>query len=906
MIRTSFLWTLAASVVLIPATFAADVPVAEPISPPPPKRYTVEIRYGIDAFRNERVAQFSQMTGFFNKVGFDQDEGPEDEAENSDYTRMTGTIPSANARLLLLEPHVRRLLLRPAGMKLPVGNAPVRVQIEIVESAVMEPGRYVYPTKTLRSYEQEAGPALARRQAVYQRTLATLKELGFQEAVAYDRRAFTRLVGKMPAGNVPELLRDVIVPGLPGRPSWQWYWRPKQALPMLVTEIMDLPLPPDDLKSPPPAEEAKPRRLEVMLAKDPGRDDRTWVASLTPAVGASFLEGRTGAIVTVRVPPGEDWLATRKKLEALPAVVWARPPISGQRPATPALLDSPEAIRASGLLKLHALNRRGQGVRIAIVDGDFRGWDEVFAKSWWQLPRVRLIDLTTARNADLLPDPPPPGPGLGHGTQIALAASKAAPDAELLLVRVDPEAPYHLATAVHAIAREPVEMPGMNRRLLALDAARPTFEVRRDELRKKWEAFRDELSRRGIPSDDLDADPNPVTRKQGKEYKLLLEREGEDIKKSEREFQAVESRFVKYSAELRRLSTVQVGVCGLVWQRGYPVDGGGFLARLFDDLPQHGVSWVVPAGDVRSQTWAGVYRDADRDEIMEFHPVQNPLKAGEPHPAPWDLSLNFLNWQSSDGKQTFELPANTRLRVSIQWREAHDSSLTEADYRRPLAALRLVLLRQLDPSGKTQPADDFQQMARSPGQPQRLEATANSAVYEEMLEITIPENGRYALRVEMPSLVDPFNRRKVAPTDSIRPVVAPTSSRQAWELRPRILLETPAGNGRVIFGSFVGTEGSIGTPGDARRVLTVGALDVPVSSTGPIPGMELFVKPTVVVAGVKGEDALSPGTSLATGFAAGWLACLSNTGIPPEKQCQQLRAWPGRALRATEGQAVGR
>jgi hypothetical protein len=931
MIRTHFLWSLAAGALLTPAAFAADIPVTEPVAPPPPKRYTVEIRYGIDAFRNERVAQFSQMIGFFNKLGFDQDEGPEDEAENSDYTRMSGTIPSANARLLIREPHVRRLLLRPAGMKLPAGNALVRVQIEIVDSAVIEPGRFLYPTRTVRSFEQEAGAALARRQELHQRTLTILKDLGFEEAVAYDRRAFTRLVGKMPAGNLPELLRDVVVPGLPGRLSWQWFWKgPKYALPVLVTEILDLPVPADDAPAPPPVEVVKPRRLEVLLAEAPPRDDRTWVRAFAPAIEASFLEGYTGRLVTVRVPPGQDWQVLRKKLEALPEVIWVRPPISGQLPPTPSLLDSPEAIRASGLLKLHALNRRGQGARIAIVDGDFRGWEEVFARSWWQPVRVRLVDLTAARNADLLPDPPPPGPGLGHGTQIALAASKAAPDAELLLVRVDPEVPYHLATVVQAasgavsemhhsghdlnsgcqivipVSSGAVEMPGMGRRLLALDALRPTFDVRREELRRKWEIFRDELSRRGIPSDDIDADPNPITRKQAHERKLQLEREGEELKKSEREFLILESRFVKYSGELRRLSTITIGVSGLVWHRGYAVDGGGVLARLFDDLPLHGPPWVVPAGDIRNQTWAGVYRDADHDEVMEFRAVQDPMKAGEPHPAPWDFSLNFLKWQSADGKQTFELPANTRLRISVQWREAHDSSLTERDYRRPLAALRLVLLRQLDPSGKTRPADDFQRIARSLGPPLRIETTPNSAVYEETLEITIPENGHYALRLEMPSRVDPFSRRKVAPTSSNRPLEAPTTAPQAWELRPRILLETPAGNGRVVFGSFVSTEGSVATPGDARRVLTVGAVDLPVSSTGPILGMELFVKPTVVVAGVKGENALSPGTSLASGFAAGWLACMANTGIPPEKQCGQLKAWPGRPLHATDVQAAGR
>src|SRR5262245_14611344 len=88
---------------------------AEPV----PQEYQVSISYRINAFRNDRVRQFFPMLHYFESLGFHKDEGPEDEAENQAVTRMTGTIPAANARKLLAEPHVRAILLVPQGAKLP-------------------------------------------------------------------------------------------------------------------------------------------------------------------------------------------------------------------------------------------------------------------------------------------------------------------------------------------------------------------------------------------------------------------------------------------------------------------------------------------------------------------------------------------------------------------------------------------------------------------------------------------------------------------------------------------------------------------------------------------------------------------------------------------------------------------
>ena len=48
---------------------------------------------------------------------------------------------------------------------------------------------------------------------------------------------------------------------------------------------------------------------------------------------------------------------------------------------------------------------RGQRVRVAVIDGDFRGWEELVGR---RLPRAtRYLDLTAERSDLLQPDPQP-------------------------------------------------------------------------------------------------------------------------------------------------------------------------------------------------------------------------------------------------------------------------------------------------------------------------------------------------------------------------------------------------------------------------------------------------------------------------------------------------------------------
>src|SRR5262249_22157646 len=156
--------------------------------------------------------------------------------------------------------------------------------------------------------------------------------------------------------------------------------------------------------------------------------------------------------------------------------------------------------------------------------------------------------------------------------------------------------------------------------------------------------------------------------------------------------------------------------------------------------------WFQSAGNTHGQSWFGMGRDDDGNGVLEF--AQGPPPKGS-----WSRELNFLAWQPYAGARTPELPEGTKVRVSLQWHEAHDPDYFvrpgEPDrYRRPLAEMRLVLLRQRDPEGKEIPADVMDVVARSPVLPQRIDNQPSFSIYEAALEFTVEKAGRYAVRIE--------------------------------------------------------------------------------------------------------------------------------------------------------------
>src|SRR5262249_6535315 len=147
-------------------------------------------------------------------------------------------------------------------------------------------------------------------------------------------------------------------------------------------------------------------RAQIILTTTPAPGDASWREPLLRAVPDLFIEGRLGPMVTALVRVDQI-----KALAGVPSVSTVRIPRPARvdvDPALPIKGDSDRALKQSGLEALHALDKslfsplqpltgrgfRGQGVRIALVDSDFRGYEDMIAAG--RLPaRTRLVDLTT-------------------------------------------------------------------------------------------------------------------------------------------------------------------------------------------------------------------------------------------------------------------------------------------------------------------------------------------------------------------------------------------------------------------------------------------------------------------------------------------------------------------------------
>jgi hypothetical protein len=899
--------------------------------PAPPKEYDVEIRFRLRAPLPGWYDLFDQMLAELKSVGFQRNARPAEEPEDPDSDRLYGVIASQNSRKLLLHPNVQTILLVPRGWKAPT-DADKRVKVNL---------------------DLATGLAPDRQHVLSDQVIQQLDQIGFREAIGYDHRGYTRIFGTIDAFHLGNLVRDL-------RTEPAGWLLPQTAIRNLPTPIRNvvpiravevLPEPNDiaPVQEPPPAEvfpegqthlakitstlrasaanekdDQKRTRVEVVLAYAPKDFDRGWERELRTAALGSAIEGRLGNVVTVSLP------TQRIPDLARPAAVAAvRVPISGEEQRRPAHGEAIDALAESHLNRFHQMGYRGAGIKVAIIAGDFGGWEKLVGN---RLPKdTRLVDFTTARNPSLLPDPMPSSDGpLGQGTLCALAVRAAAPEAPLVLVRVDPAAPYQLLTIAKMINGDFYSMDVLEQRRRELEHDRDVLDRRRqdlqDERRKALENLTFEQGESRLPE----------LRKRYEESQARLKRvqaDLESLKKDEAELQLRVRRFLAIGSDLTALNGVRVAVSPLAWNEGHPIDGGSELSRYFDDRPFTGYPgdhpeakiaglrpnrntlWVQAAGDSRGQTWAGMLRDDDGNGVMEFAPPAEPPRTDR-----WTAELNFLGWQTFDGKSAPDLPEKARLRVSIQWREPHDPALSnEADdlYREPIANLGLVVLRQRDPSGTRLATDDLEVIARTTAPGIRLSQGPTSGVYEQSVEFEAVAGGRLALRVEgrVPEQLRPAGSAVLA------------SQRKRFEILPRIYIEildeASRFKGRAVFLDYPGGAdwpagsmmisgrpqfGGVGMPADARNVLSVGAAGrdgraTYYSAVGAGPDRELLIKPDLLgFTPFTVDGRVAEGSAFAAAFNAGVAACLLGSGAPaqPYYFMQLLQLSPGTALRLPE------
>jgi hypothetical protein len=852
-------------------------------APAPPKEYDVILRYRIVGGRNERLAGYLAMTRYLKSIGYVPNPDQEIDPRDVNETRLMGSMPSTvDRKLLFLEPHIEAVLLMPGGYKLPDDLAtPVKVQLELA-----------------------SGLPPDRQRVFADQVRAKVRRLGFQEAIGYDHRGHTRLLGLIRSGEVETLLRDL---------RWQpsGWLAPEErmaevapplrnASPIRVIEVLPEPegasprgwgavaerVTVDATQKLSPELRARPRegdtareRYEVFLTYAPGPDDAVWREVLQRAAPELVIEGRLGTMVTAVASP-KDLLP----LAGLPIVSGIRLPRAATpspRPVGDTKGDNAEVLRAAGVSNLHALGHRGRGVRAAVVGGDFRGWERYRGK---ELPaETRYVDLTAERNPTIEPDPfPGEASGDGAGTQAALALALAAPESELTIIRIDPAAPHQLDAVVRLLRCEPFLSESLLQRRADLRADAEELRLRRQELNEE---------RRRVLSDFRQTD-EAVQRREA-HFRKAAQQE-----KDERAWQGRQNRYFDILEAQRALGGIQVVASSLVWDSGYPASGDSPLTRLFSDDPPCRFWWFQSAGNTRGQTWAGMFRDTDGNGVMEYAAAEAGLVPGR-----WTRELNFLGWQPHDKEVGPDLPDKLRVRLSVQWREAHDPSLFQpsADlYRAPLADLRVVVLRQRDPSGRQVGADEFDVVGQSTGLAQRIDNGPSSATYEHVVEFTADPTGRYAVRVEgrTPGGVRPST------------VASLPAQYEGWEMWPRVHVEALDAEsrraGRPVFLDYPTDVGSLGIPADAQGAYTVGAVNLagearPYSSKGPALGRELLLKPNVwsydgMALGAVGDWALY-GSDIAAPFAAGTTAAALSSGISPAQWQRHLHTLCGQVLR---------
>lgn len=864
--------------------------------PPRAEKVDVQIRYRIRADRDERVRQYRDLEKHLAKLEFvDADRDKEDrdlDVLDPAHERFNGTMPGAKVLAVLDDPRVLNVLFAPSGFQYPdAPDKPVAVRLGL-----------------------RTGLQGNVQQQLHTQLVAHLRKLGFVEALGYDTRGYTIVRGAIPYKSLDLLVKDVR--NEPG--GWFLAATPPAELPsplrdrnplrwaevLPVTEFpppfAPAPVLPAQLKYSAdlraalgdPALKDAPIRAEVVF-QNRLTDLETLRALVQGRYAGASLDGIIGNVASVRFPRA----SMLEQVAAEPSVLGVRLP----RQAAETIAAAPagrgaslaEAVKAAGLDQLHQLGYTGgpavfppptpgavavpvPGAKVILIGSDFSGAENYFKT---ELKNARVVDLTTELTPDLLPAKADPA-RVGTGTVAARILAAVAPDAELILVRIDPGCYFHLYTVLRLARGELRYTDALQVRVAELASQSLTLDRDKKLAIENYRAAFADLSDNEVAV--------ALRAKAKKDLDAVFARE--------QALGVLVTRFNAFQRELSSLAGAQVIVNTLVWESGYPLDGLNDFAGTLDALAAPRTTrttkatapraqnpvWVQAASNGGAAVWGGPFVDANRDGLMEFVPFGAKLPADN-----WSPQLNFLGTRSATGDVAPEIAKDARLRFVVQWREPADPNFPGSEV--PAYPLTFRLLRQLDPTGQTRSSDEMQEVARSVSVPNVIFRTTTYLVFEQILEYKVADAGRYALALESAQLGEP-----------LLPAL-----RRDLEILPRIVVETvgvAAGEPRAVFRSFTSLTAGVGTPGDALGAVTIGT-GLPGAQVGAGTGVALRLKPNVLAPEVLafGPQAYA-GEGVATAFAGGAAALLvqarasgpnvfRSAGIEDGKKLELHPAW---------------
>lgn len=879
-----------ALVVLTFVPFAAPQAAAQFKEPPRAEKVDVQVRYRIRADRDERVRQYRALEKHLADLGFvdaNKDDPDRDlDVLDQNAERFNGTVPGAKVFDILNDVRVQNILFAPNGYTYPdAPDKPVAVRLGL-----------------------RAGLTLPVQQKLHEQTVRHLAKLGFAEALGYDHKGYTLVRGAIPYKSLDLLVKDVRY-----QPSgWFLADQPLDKLdaplrdrnPIRWAEVLPVTefLPPYTLQVVLPAQLKFSADLRAELGNPDRRnaeirvevlflnriDDLEGLRSFIQSRYAGVsLDGVVGNVASLRLPRG----ALAENIAAEAAVIGVRLPRQAAETVIPGVKGAfvPQALKDSRIAELQERGYTGAGVKVILIGSDFSNLDKFRA----ELPkRTKLIDLTTELTPNLLPAPADPKRA-GSGTAAARALAAVAPDVELVLVRIDPGAYFQLY-AVTRLARGDIEFTDALRVRIAEIATRSNFlEADKKAAIDAYKAAFSDLSGEEKPiggapdpkDPNAPKDPAAIAAARRKEAKEKLDAVIEEEKK----LAAQVTRFNTYQKELKELAGANLIVNTLTWESGYPLDALNDFAGTLDRLaaPQNTrtvkvadaqkprLMWVQAGSNAGASVWGGPFADANRDGLMEFVPFGTPLPADN-----WSPQLNFLGTRTIDGAVSPDVAKDAKLRFVVQWREPADPNFPGSEI--PQYPLTLRLLRQIDPAGEKRASDEMEEVARSVSLPNVIYRTRTFLVYEQMLEYTAKDTGRFALAVESPQPIAPL---------------IPALKREI-DITPRLVVETPsagAADPRAVFRSFTSFTAGVGTPGDAMGAVAVGT---GLTGTQSGAGTSLFrVKPDVVgPAGLAFGAESFGGEGIATAFVGGAAALLMQTGASGPNAFSGTGLEPGQKL----------
>jgi hypothetical protein len=720
--------------------------------------YSVQLRYKIDAGRAQRYRLFQAFTQRLAAAGFLKDQGLEGEEHYG--TEMTGTMPASALPALLRDSFVRTAVLVPKGFQPADPQQSVLVRLYLSTALGIE-----------------------RQKDAAEQARALLKPLGFKESVAADTQGGLQLLGWLPFAQLKTLLTErVEVPVRPAtEPGMLALKTPLIRAAVVLPEPAGLPAAAAaELPAPPADKNLEKVSAELRAQMADAGDKKLRVELILKAIprrGDPLLELRAqGLAINGRLGPlvfGEASAAGITALAALPEVSTLRLPQAARSFGAYAVTFVPLVGELRAAARPVSQARPAGGVKAVVIAADFTGFQTLVGAS---LPRnTRLLDVTRELAPDFTPEEGGAAEGApGDGVRLAERFCAEHHVDELILARIDSAAPFQVETIAAVVSGRPWSSPAFAARLEELRQSQQVLEEERSQLRVV----------RRIALDNYGIDET------AKANREKYRQRQQAFNEMEKQVNAKSQRLLDFRAQTRDLGGAELVLVALTWSDGYAdLPGAHPTLRYLDPEFLRSASWWQ-AMPVRGRSvWQGHFREVDG--ALHFNADASGRR-----------DLNFLAWQEKDGAErgaSAELPAGLVLQLKLQWLEAHDPRFASAEedvYRMPLAQLKVVLLRQRDPSGKGLPADLFDVVAQTTGLPDRLDNDARHAIYQTDLKYQVAQPGRYLVMV--------VGKEPV----SLAPAGSASLLNQKSEIRPRLTVEAidPAHRaaGRVVFESFGG------------------------------------------------------------------------------------------------------